>query len=101
MAKAGEQIETREAAHGQKMIEVRLRFWTDDIAEKGKVQPKHAWSSGIARIAANSSHGIKSGEAVPFNSALEIGAAVAEVLIAHGITLHTSRKDRKFIKDPA
>jgi hypothetical protein len=32
-----------EAKHGKKMIEVSLRFWTNDISEEaGKVIPKHA-----------------------------------------------------------
>ena len=32
-----ERLEAREAVHGQRMVEVRVRFWTNDIAkEKGK-----------------------------------------------------------------
>ena len=27
-------VESREAEHGQKMIEVKLRFWTNDIAQE-------------------------------------------------------------------
>jgi hypothetical protein len=50
----------QEAKHGEKMIEVKLRFWTNDIAEKkGDVIPKHAWSSGVVRVERNDSHGIK------------------------------------------
>ena len=37
-------VETREAAHGKRMLEVRVRFWTNDLAEgKGRIRPKHAW----------------------------------------------------------
>lgn len=36
-------VQEREAQHGQKMIEVKLRFWTDEIAEsEGNILPKHA-----------------------------------------------------------
>jgi hypothetical protein len=36
-----EPIESLEAKQGEKMIEVKLRFWTNDIApENGKVLPK-------------------------------------------------------------
>ena len=53
-----ESIESREAKHGSKMIEVKVRFWTNDLAEeKGRIRPKHAWGSGVVRIARNDSHG--------------------------------------------
>jgi len=46
----------REAEHGQKMIEVKLRFWTNNLAGKsGQIIPKHAWSSGVVRIEPNKS----------------------------------------------
>ena len=39
-------IEARAAKHGQKMLEARVRFWTDDIAgKKGEIIPKHAWAA--------------------------------------------------------
>ena len=50
-------IEEKEAVHGQKMIEVKLRFWTNDIATgEGKIAPKHAWSAGVVRIEKNKAH---------------------------------------------
>jgi len=55
-----------EAKHGKKMIEVSLRFWTNDISEEpGKVIPKHAWTSGVVRIQGNESHGIVPGSPLP------------------------------------
>ncbi len=34
-------LEAKEAKHGQKMIEVKLRFWTNGIAEEpGKILPE-------------------------------------------------------------
>jgi hypothetical protein len=40
-----ESIESREAKHGSKMIEVKVRFWTNDLAErKDRIIPKHAWT---------------------------------------------------------
>ena len=39
-------IEALAAKHGQKMLEVRVRFWTDDIAgKKGEIIPKHTWGA--------------------------------------------------------
>ena len=90
----------REAKHGEKMIEVKLRFWTDDIAtEPGKVIQKHAWSSGMVRIEGNKSHGITPSKPLPFHSLLDIGAVVEKVLIEHKIVLHPSRKMRKYVKE--
>ena len=41
------------------MIEVKLRFWTNDISpEKGKIIPKHAWAAGVVRMEGNKSHGM-------------------------------------------
>jgi len=48
-----------EANPGEKMIEIRLRFWTNGIAPKrGQVIPKHAWTAGAVNIQANKAHGI-------------------------------------------
>jgi hypothetical protein len=63
-------VVTREAKHGEKMIEIRVRFWTDQIAPKGSVIPKHAWTSGIVRMAKNKAHGITPKHPKPFNSRL-------------------------------
>jgi hypothetical protein len=95
-------IESREAKHGEKMIEIKLRFWTDDIAsEQGKVIPKHAWTSGVVRMEANKSHGITTKKPAVFNSLLDVGAVIERVLVEHGIVLHPSSKMRKYVKDKA
>jgi hypothetical protein len=92
-------VESREAKHGEKMIEIKLRFWTDDIAEQGKVIPKHAWTAGVVRMEANRSHGISPRHPVPFHSLLDVGAIIEKVLIEHGVVLHPSPKMRKYVKD--
>jgi hypothetical protein len=92
-------IAAQEAEHGEKMVEVKLRFWTNNIAEqKGKVIPKHAWSSGVVRIERNDSHGIKPGTPLPFHSLLDVGAVIEKVLVEHGIVLHPSRKMSKYFE---
>lgn len=88
----------KEAKHGEKMIEVKIRFWTNNIAEEeGKIVPKHAWSSGVVRIESNASHDIKPGKPIPFHSLMDMNAVIEEVLIKQGITLHTSRNLRKYV----
>ena len=90
-------LEEKEAVHGQKMIEVKIRFWTNGIAEgEGKVIPKHAWSAGIVRMDKNKAHGITPSKPEPFHSLLDIGAVVEKVLIANKIALHPSRKMKKY-----
>lgn len=92
-------VESREAEHGQKMIEVKLRFWTNDIAdEAGRIVPKHAWSSGVVRIESNKSHGITPNAPKPFHSLLDVGAVIEKLLIEQGIVLHPSRRMRKYIE---
>lgn len=90
--------DAREAKHGEKMIEVKLRFWTDNIAPAGMIKPKHAWTSGMARIERNASHEIVPSKGMPFNSLLDIHQAIADVLIEHGIVLHPSPRDRKYLE---
>lgn len=88
------------AKHGEKMIEVKLRFWTGDISDtKGEVVQKHAWSSGVVRMERNDTHGIAPGSPRHFHSLLDIGAVIERVLIEHGITLHTSEKMQKYLLD--
>lgn len=86
------------ANQNERMIEVKLRFWTNNIANgKGRVKPKHAWSSGVVRMERNDTHGIKPGSPTPFHSLLDVGAMVERVLIGHGIVLHPSPRMRKYV----
>lgn len=90
-----EKVESREAAQGQRMIEIRVRFWTNDLADgEGRVQPKHAWSGGVVRISSNRSHGIVPRDPIPFNSMAEIPGKIEKVLIDHGITIHRGREQK-------
>jgi hypothetical protein len=98
MPKANNSVASTEAIHGKKMIEVSLRFWTNNISsEAGKIIPKHAWAAGVVRVQGNESHGIISGNPRPFHSLLDVGAVVEAVLVNHGITLHRSRRMKKYM----
>lgn len=90
-------LKDREAHQGQKMVEVRLRFWTNDIAGEGKIRPRHAWSSGVVRVERNDSHGIVPGSPLPFHTLLDVGSVIERALIQHGIVLHPSPKMAKYI----
>jgi hypothetical protein len=89
---------SEEARQGERMIEVKVRFFTNALGErKGSVLKKHAWTCGMVRLDTNQTHGIKSVKPRPFNSLLDLGSAVEKVLMEHGIILHASRKMRKYI----
>jgi hypothetical protein len=91
-------IEATEARHGEKMIEVKIRFWTDKIAaEDRKVIPKHARTSGVVRMERNGAHEIAPGAPLPFHSLLDVGAVIERALINHGVVLHPSRKMKKYL----
>jgi hypothetical protein len=86
------------ANKNERMIEVKLRFWTNGIAKgAGYVVPKHAWSGGVVRIERNHTHKIKPGSPKPFHSLLDVGAVIERVLIAQGITLHPSKRMKKYV----
>jgi hypothetical protein len=90
-------IESLEAKQGEKMIEIKLRFWTNNIApDAGRVLQKHAWAAGVVRIERNQSHDIKPGKPLPFHSLLDLGAVVEKMLIEQGITLHPSKRMKKY-----
>lgn len=88
----------REARHGEKMVEVKIRFWTDKLADGGRIRPKHAWTSGVVRMESNPSHGISPMNPRPFNSLLDVGSVIEQVLIQHGIVLHVSAHMKKYTK---
>lgn len=85
------------APHGEKMIEVKVRFWTNNIATRGKISPKKARAAGVVRMERNDAHGIKPRRPLPFNSLAEIPSAIEKTLIDHGIVLHASRRMRKYL----
>lgn len=87
------------AAPDEKMIEVKVRFWTDSIAPNGDVMPKRAWAKGNVRMQRNETHGLRGKPDVKFNSLLELPAAIERLLIAHGVVLHPSTKMRKYVRD--
>jgi hypothetical protein len=98
MAKKKNKSSAIEAVHGDKMIEVKLRFWTNEIARKpGLIIPKHAWTSGVVRIERNDTHGIKPGAPIPFHSLLDVGTAIQRLLIQQGVVLHTGRVMQKYL----
>jgi len=85
------------AAKGERMIEIKVRFWTNDIAgAEGDVIPRHAWSSGVVRMEANRTHGIKPKNPAPFHSLLDLPSVMEKVLIQHGVTLHAGKRMQKY-----
>lgn len=92
-----EGIEPVKAKHGEKMIELRVRLWTDQMAEgEGEIVPKHAWGGGTVAIESNPSHGIRSGEHIHFNSMAQLPAAIERALIDSKVVIHKSRRERKY-----
>ena len=95
MAKKAAQ--SRKAQQGERMLEVKVRFWTNDLAgPKGSVVPKHAWPGGTVRMERNETHGIKPKAPRPFNSLMELPAVIEKVLIDHGVVLHLNQRMRRY-----
>jgi hypothetical protein len=91
-------LSARQAAQGEKMIEVRIRFWTNELAEtKGDIKPKHAWGSGVVMMDRNRSHGISPQNPIPFQSLLDLPQKIEKVLIDHGVTIHKSSRMKKYM----
>ena len=87
----------RKANVGERMISVKVCFWTNNIAKgKGRIYPKHAQGSGVVRIERNNAHDIRPGNPLPFHSPLDLLAVIEKVLIQHGVVLHPSRRMKKY-----
>lgn len=85
--------------YGEKMIEVKVRFWTDEMTStEGYIEPKHAWTAGVVRIERNDSHGIIPRSPRPFNSLMEIPTVIEKVLIQHNIKLRRIRRMVDYIE---
>ena len=84
---------------GNRMITVKVRFWTNDISSKGEVTPKHGWASGMVNLETNPLHDIKSSPTLPFHSLLDIGAVIEKVLLRDGIKLRASRKMSRYMEE--
>ncbi len=83
------------------MIEVRVRFWTNDLAEnRGQIRPRHAWEAGMVRMERNEAHGIPGGDPLPFQSLMDLPAVVEKLLMRDKIKLHASTRSRKY-RDPS
>ena len=68
-----------------------LRFFTDEMAEnKDEIVPKQAWAHGMIFLVSNESQGIKSDQ-INFDSLMEISNKIEDLLIKHGIKIHTTR----------
>lgn len=89
------------APHGEKMIQLDIRLFTDDIAGPGKIVPKHAWDTGMVTVQTNLSHGLKKGNPIPFNSLLDLPGSIEQVLIRQGIILHSGSRSRKYLRSNA
>jgi len=86
------------APFGEKMIQLEIRLFTDEIASDGKVIPKHAWDTGMVTVQTNRSHGLRKGDPVPLNSLLELPASIEKLLLKQGIILHSGSRSAKYVR---
>lgn len=90
-------LPSKKAQPNEKMIEVRIRFWTNDIAPtKGEISPKHSWDSGVVHMQSNTSHGIDPKNPKPFHTLMDLPAVIEKVLVAHGVQLHHGKQSLKY-----
>ena len=92
-----DESQERVAVHGKKMIEIRVRLWTDNIADSGKILPKHAWDAGVVYLSGNASHGIETTQPAPFNGFAELPRKIEKLLIDNEIKIHLSQRARKYL----
>ena len=90
---------SRKALRGERMIVVKVSFWTDSIAEgKGMIRPKHALGSGVVRLQRNRAHRIRPQKDLKFNSVMELLAVIERVLIQARVKLHPSRRMKRYVR---
>ena len=92
-------VEAKVAAHGQKMIEVTIKFWTNGLAgEEGMISPKNAWDGGVVAVSSNKAHGIPPMDPLPFNGLAELPAKIERAILQQGVTLHLSRRASRYLR---
>ena len=87
---------------GQRMVEVKIRFLTDEVVDgEGVILPKHVNGKGFLTLEPNEAHGIPNARGnKPFNSMAEIPAVLEKLLSGEGVTVHTRRtKAARYITD--
>jgi hypothetical protein len=87
---------------GERMIEVKIKFFTNDIAPEGKgkrIKPKTCWDSGFIVMERNGLHEITPSNPVPFNSLQKMMGKLEDVLIAHGIEMRHGNMSKKLFKE--
>ena len=86
------------AEHGKKMIEIKIRFFTDAIAPEGQVVPRQGWTCGVALVTPNSLHGITSlNHPIVFNTWSEMNVAIEKALIEANVKLRPYGRMQKYI----
>lgn len=86
------------ALHGEKMIEVTIRFWTNNISKKPRhIVKKECWDSGVVYLHKNSAHGISNSPPVPFHSLLELSSKIEKLFITKNIKLHPAQRSQKYL----
>jgi hypothetical protein len=86
------------AGHGEKMIEVKVRFFTNALSgSKKRVRPRHGWIRGTVKLDTNAAHRIVGSKAIVFNSLMELPYAIEKLLIRDGITLHLCPRMDKYL----
>jgi hypothetical protein len=89
--------QTVKASRPEKMIEIRIRFFTNITKKSGHVVPKHAWSGGTVRMEKNDTHGIVTRQARRFRSLLDLSTAIEKTLLDHSVVIHPSAQMARYL----
>jgi hypothetical protein len=86
----------RETKAENKMIQIKVYLWTDQLApKKGAILPKHAWEGGWVFLPANKLHGIRANRKKAFHRFSELLDTVGDILRQNGINIHEAPPRRK------
>lgn len=79
---------------GERMIELRIRFWTNDIDgnPKGTITQRVCWDGGVVYAVRNRSHGIRRKGESRFRGLCQLLCSVEKVLEKQDIRLQKGPK---------
>jgi hypothetical protein len=88
---------TKAVPKGERMIEVRLKFFTDELSGRpGYIVPGYCWDHGVVVVSANQAHEVKvGGNPLIFHTLDGIPDAVTRALHRSGVTLVPGYGTRK------
>jgi hypothetical protein len=89
-------MKEKRAAHGERMIEFRIKFWNP--ARKGHIRPGVCKTAGAVYAIANGAHGVRHrGPCVKFQTIAGVASAVEKLAAQVGVRMVATGSTKRYL----